>query len=877
MDDEKKCLQGLAFADYATYRGRIAQRHPGTLEWIPEQPIYQQWVSKQSTSSLLWISGGPGCGKTVISAYLLTQLEKRVDSRVAYFFCDDQEERQKSAPSLLRGIIHQLIMATPGLIKHAMRPHGAHGSKMLESLSILWDIFIAVATDPLCDGTYVILDALDECESNSRNDLLQRLSQYSPEADSNAPNTFLKVLITSRPYRDIDIQLLKHPKIRLKTEIEAANVEADITSFISHKVNELASMCKYGPELKEKVLAKLQTGADGMFLWVALVIEELFHTPIDSVSKTLDATPPTLYGLYARLLERLNGRNAEIVKRILMWVITAPRPLSVAELAIACSVNASHMSEASIGSALLTGFEHDIALCGLILKVQEGIVHLVHQSAKEFLLTQGLCDSAEAFRTSPVKANLELAVTCLTYLSFDEFADHPFRIQSSDIKTHSFLLKHQFLYFAAIFWHQFARDTDENHPLLWQAFSRLAKSKRGLSFAFRIASTEFQSDEEPIAIHPLYVSAQYGLCSFVQRLLEKRENVNARSGYYGSAIQVAAAGGHKSIVLLLLERGADANSRGGQNGTAIQAAAAGGHKSIVLLLKDRADVNASGWQYGSAIQAAAVGGNESIVQLLLRSGADANAPGGQYGSAIQAAAVGGCKSIVLLLLRSGADANAPGGQYGSAIQGAAAGVHESIVLLLLRYGADVNSPGGYYGRPIQAAAARGHESVVLLLLKNGADINSPGGYYGSPIQAAAARGHESGVLLLFKNGADVNASGGYYGSAIAAAAAGGDEAIVLLLILECGTDVNTPGGQYGSAIQAAAAGGHESIVLHLLKHGADVNVPGGYYGSAISAATVGGHKSIVLLLLKEDLSLNPLSRLMSNFNFVQHTSDIQYI
>lgn len=394
-------------------------RQPGTLEWVPEHEVYQQWDSKDTSSALLWISGNPGCGKTVMSAFIVDRLEIAVqdtDASVAYFFCDDKEGLQKSAQSLLRGVIHQLITKTPSLIKHAMGAYRANESKMLESLDLLWDIFISAVADPITDGSYIILDGLDECEKVSRTDFLRRLNNYFHPEVTNPSMPYLKVLITSRPYREIALLLSKHRTIRLKTEDEGSNIEADITRFISQKVDEMQETCHYNSELKERVRTKLESGADGMFLWVSLVVQELLDTPIHLVSEALETTPDSLNELYTYLLKRLTGRKAKVAAKILTWVVLAPEPMSLTGLAIACTVKSTDESESSIDHSLIAGFAHDIALCGPILKVQLGVVYLVHQSAKDFLLNPGLRDSLGDFSVRPERANCELAITCLTYV-----------------------------------------------------------------------------------------------------------------------------------------------------------------------------------------------------------------------------------------------------------------------------------------------------------------------------------------------------------------------------------------------------------------------------------------------------------------------------
>ncbi|KAL0632587.1 hypothetical protein Q9L58_008518 [Maublancomyces gigas] len=761
-EGEIKCLQSFANADYSSYRRRVAVRHPGTLNWVLEHEVYQEWVSPDTRSSLLWISGSPGCGKTVMSAFLLDCLEEKVkgtDINLAYFFCDDKEQSQKSAQSMLSGVIHQLITTTPYMIKHAMGTHQAHGPKMLESLDLLWNIFISVVTDPLCEGAYIVLDALDECEKGSRDDLLRRFNNYFLSEASKTAQSYLKVLVTSRPYHEIKLLLSKRRTIRLKTEDEGQNIKADITSFISHNVDELARVCSYDTVLMEAVQAKLETGADGMFLWVSLIVQELFETPLDQVSEALEAIPSTVTGVYTHLLKRLTGKKVKMVSNILTWVVMAPEPMTVTELAIACSVKITHTAESSIERSLIAGFEHNIALCGPILKVQDGVVYLVHQSAKDFLLHLGVGDCLEHFRIIPALVCLELAITCLTYLSFNDWDVLPEYHMADPITSFNNLerisqlpsgRKHDFHRFAAKSRPQFVRQTNEGDPNLWGAFCRLSESGKRLQLAFKRGT---DIDSNCSSLLPLFISCYYGLFSISLSLLDSGADVHAHGTRNDYALQAASSNGHEQVVLLLLDRGADVNAEGGWDGNALQLASSNGHERVVLLLLNRgADVNAQGGEYGNALQVASYNGDEKVVLLLLDRGADVNAQGGYYGTALQAASFDGNEKVVLLLLNRGADVNAQGGYYGNALQAASFNRQEQVVLLLLDRGADVNAQGGYYGTALQAASHNSHNQVVLLLLNRGADINAQGGYYGTALKAAKDRSRTAIVDLLLQYG-----------------------------------------------------------------------------------------------------------------------------
>jgi hypothetical protein len=95
----------------------------------------------------------------------------------------------------------------------------------------------------------------------------------------------------------------------------------------------------------------------------------------------LRAFPVDLNGLYKHLLLRIK-MTADKTKRILKWVLFAPRPMKVEELAIAYAVQLHYKSVSCIDDSLITGFPQCISLCGPILMIKDGLVHLVHQSAK---------------------------------------------------------------------------------------------------------------------------------------------------------------------------------------------------------------------------------------------------------------------------------------------------------------------------------------------------------------------------------------------------------------------------------------------------------------------------------------------------------------
>jgi hypothetical protein len=131
-----------------------------------------------------------------------------------------------------------------------------------------------------------------------------------------------------------------------------------------------------------------------MFLWVSLVIEDLSGTPIQDVRSKLMGIPTDLYQLYRNLLDSLSHEVANVAKEILMWVICAPEPMTVQQLAWACAMKSNQNSRLAADRSFIHGCKRNIELCGPILKLDDEydrlsvhphgrstFVKLCHQSA----------------------------------------------------------------------------------------------------------------------------------------------------------------------------------------------------------------------------------------------------------------------------------------------------------------------------------------------------------------------------------------------------------------------------------------------------------------------------------------------------------------
>ncbi|KAH6671230.1 hypothetical protein B0J14DRAFT_453555, partial [Halenospora varia] len=167
------------------YKSILPRCEEGTCQWILSDPQYLCWYS-EAKSSLLWISGHPGTGKTILSTYLLEYLSENkppvvVQSTVCFFFCDEKIESQRDGKAILRSLIHQILTRHRKLIKHIKEAYNTQGARLIDNFSELWRIFKAITTDKGAGSISIIIDAIDECEENTRCRFLEHIATLLDE------------------------------------------------------------------------------------------------------------------------------------------------------------------------------------------------------------------------------------------------------------------------------------------------------------------------------------------------------------------------------------------------------------------------------------------------------------------------------------------------------------------------------------------------------------------------------------------------------------------------------------------------------------------------------------------------------------------------
>ena len=388
IDKLKKCIQDLRLNDPGDDKKRIEDTKGGLLEdsyhWILENSDFQQWRNNQQ-SRLLWIKGDPGKGKTMLLCGVVNELKKSIakSDLLSYFFCQATDSRINNATAVLRGLIYLLVDKQPSLISHVRKKYDQAGKTLFEDANAwvaLSEVLANILQDPNLDNIFLIIDALDECiEGLSRLlDFIVRMSSVSPR---------VKWVISSRNWPNIEQDLeTATQKVRLSLELNEDSVSAAVTAYIQFKVNWLAKRNKYSSNTRDAVQRYLSQNANGTFLWVALVCQELSKTSRWKAQQKLMAFPPGLDALYSRMMEQIEDlEDAELCKCILAGVSAVYRPLMLDELE-----SLVDMPDGVSGD--YEALSEIIGYCGSFLAHQERTISFVHQSAKDFLLKEASND-----------------------------------------------------------------------------------------------------------------------------------------------------------------------------------------------------------------------------------------------------------------------------------------------------------------------------------------------------------------------------------------------------------------------------------------------------------------------------------------------------
>jgi ankyrin repeat protein len=320
-----------------------------------------------------------------------------------------------------------------------------------------------------------IIDALDECSEFSRKRFIDMMLSTFMVPSAKKTAGFLKVLVTSRPWLEIEEQFGPDSSIRLRGEDETNALNNDIGMVVEHRIKDFKTRGILSTMTGEVVKRILNEKADGTFLWISLVLESIIslksYTP-SAIESRLTGIPKDLDALYARALpESDDNTDAEKSRKLLSILLAATRPLELGEIGICLSLNSTttklcHMEEEPNIDRAVKGFG------GFFIRIANKKVSLVHQTAREYLLRNNGATPDKFWKhsISNFESNLTLAWSCLQFLLLQDWVEYLETLENVDPMNYSAHLANVFLasqgsfyHYAAVNWLRHVEATSVNH------------------------------------------------------------------------------------------------------------------------------------------------------------------------------------------------------------------------------------------------------------------------------------------------------------------------------------------------------------------------------------------------------------------------------
>ncbi|KAK3988483.1 hypothetical protein QBC44DRAFT_397906 [Cladorrhinum sp. PSN332] len=341
---QRKVLSVLGFPEMRTRRDLVEEAHERTFSWIFDtrelRPLGEPWSWRERVAyeeksklrnsadgflrwlakgdGLFHIAGKLGSGKSTLMKYLCGHEQTREELLkwaehkklvfASFYFWKPGSPLQKSLNGLLRSLLHDVLEQCPDIIPKVL-PGLWNDIKSPQGGSLVSSDFevgdIRAAFSRLLDSSEVyknhkfcfFIDGLDEYEATNSHDhkaLVQILSKWTAVAP-----TSVKLCVSSRE-DNVFINFFDANK-RLRLQDLTAK---DMRTFIRDRLSELEEGAL------DDAVSIITQKADGIFLWVALVVKSIRSRLEDGyqlgeIMEDIDSAPEELEKLFEHLLIRI--------------------------------------------------------------------------------------------------------------------------------------------------------------------------------------------------------------------------------------------------------------------------------------------------------------------------------------------------------------------------------------------------------------------------------------------------------------------------------------------------------------------------------------------------------------------------------------------
>ncbi|KAH8680543.1 hypothetical protein BX600DRAFT_636 [Xylariales sp. PMI_506] len=381
-----------------------ARCYDGTSQWIIRTSKFRSWLQHGRGDPVLWMTGKPGSGKSVLCAQLITFLRADPTREVCFFLCDFRTAHQEVATLVLKTICGQLVRACPDLIPYIYDECVSKGKRpsadvMKKELPRLLQRF---------DNMHLVIDGLDEIPTTEQRRFVTDILRLTKEADC-------KILLISQDLPNISSQFSKRSQMRMSEEKTA--IRKDLARIVQESLLNIDE--QHNGALGEQIVNNLKTEildkAEEMFLWVHLVLKLLENSAsLWELRNQINSLPKDLADVYQRILDNICNKcsktDIDKIRRIFSWLVMHRSSLPLLNIHVRTGM-VLYPSCDTI-NAETKPFPNATDICKpLVESGPGGSLVFVHSTVTKFLLEHG--DSP--FLKAPI-AEFRLAFACLSQI-----------------------------------------------------------------------------------------------------------------------------------------------------------------------------------------------------------------------------------------------------------------------------------------------------------------------------------------------------------------------------------------------------------------------------------------------------------------------------
>ena len=346
---EQSIVRSLIFDAMDDREDLVTVAYERTFDWIfrctgdaatdataiggDESTGFAKWL-KAEDRSIYWITGKPGSGKSTLVKYilhhpelpgLLRQWAGRLDIEplvAGYYFWDaGSNPLQKSREGMMRTLLYQCLSQRPDLIREITRRrwalHSVFGEVSFTPPQWTWEelnqTFALLAERSGHDFRLALfIDGLDEFDGDPK-DIIRLVQNINLKQN-------VKICVASRPWTAFTDAFAQSPSLTMQRL-----TEKDILTYVHGQFETCRAYNERKaafPEAVATLLKDVVLRAEGVFLWVSVVVRSLKEDMEDGQSPSelqaiLQSLPEDITSLYTKIWQQVQRRGNSISEHLL--------------------------------------------------------------------------------------------------------------------------------------------------------------------------------------------------------------------------------------------------------------------------------------------------------------------------------------------------------------------------------------------------------------------------------------------------------------------------------------------------------------------------------------------------------------------------------